>query len=138
MLPFRQIGFHKYLFHVVVLQYFFFVSQNSTSCICECYIRVRVIPRGISTNNRRQYRISLYKPIVMNKLHLHEMKHALNFSSHFCMLFLYVHSWKCFWWEHIFSKEKKRVFFWYCLIRPECFQIISLQYENKSFAIVFL
>lgn len=50
--------------------------------------------------------MSLYRPIAMNNLYLHETKHALNFSSAFCILLIYVYSWKCFWWEHRFSKER--------------------------------
>lgn len=107
MFPFRQIGFHRYLLPIVILWYFFVICQNTTVYIYKCYIRVQVIPRGIPTGKRRQYQMSLYRPIAMNNLYLHETKHALNFSSAFCMLFIYIYSWKCFWWEHIFFKGKK-------------------------------
>lgn len=131
MFPFSHTGFHRYLLPLLMLWYFS-ICQNTTVYIYKCYIRVQVIPRGIPTRNRRWYQLSLYRPIAMHNLNLHETKHALNFSSAFYMLLIYVHSWKPSWWEQVFSKEtKKKGVFWCCKVWPKCLKYIPLIWKQE-------
>lgn len=118
----ERIGFHRNLLPIFVQH--FSICSNSTVCSVNGTLESRWFLELFLLETELSSRSIFIKPKAMKKLHLQETKHAQNFSSTLCELFISVDNWKCFWWGQIFSKGKKRGFYCCCLIWSKCFQIV--------------